>query len=119
MIELLVCASAVMAMTALALLPWPLLVQGGALLAAAGLLLGLPTGVAYHVQLRRELARCGVRAARWWLQPTAWHRHLDAPGQAAIRTMFRLGGAGCGVVFLGCFAVVIGLVRAATEGFGG
>ncbi len=111
MIEFLLCMAGVLAMAVLAIAPWTLLVQGGAALAAIGLVVGLPTGFAYHVQLRRELERCGSVAARWWLHPTAHHGRLDDAGQQAIRRMFRLGGAGCGVVFIGCFVVVIGILR--------
>ena len=119
MVELLLCLAALLAMTALALAPWPLLVQAGALLAVLGLGVGLPTGVAYHLQLRRELERCGHLVARWWLHPTAHHRHLDDQGQRAIRKMFRLGGGGCGVVFLGCLVVVIGVLRSGGAGIAG
>ena len=119
MIELFLCLAGLMAMTALALAPWPLLVQGGAALAVVGLGVGLPTGVAYHVRLRRELERCGHLVARWWLHPTAHHRHLDDHGQRAIRSMFRMGGAGCGLVFLGCFVVVIGVLRSGSDGIAG
>jgi hypothetical protein len=111
MIELLLCMAGVLAMAVLALAPWTFLVQGGAAVAVLGLLVGLPTGLAYHVQLRRELARCGPVAARWWMHPTGQHGRLDEAGKEAIRTMFRLGGAGCGVVFFGCFVVLIGILR--------
>lgn len=111
MIEFLLCMAGVLAMAVLAIAPWTYLVQGGAVVALMGLVVGLPTGLAYHVQLRRELARCGPLAARWWLHPTGQHGRLDEAGKEAIRRMFRLGGAGCGVVFLGCFVVVIGILR--------
>ena len=115
MFELLLCGAGLLAMTAFAIAPWPLLVQGGAALAGLGLLVGLPTGVAYHVQLRRELGRCGQLAERWWLHPTGQHRYLDEAGARAIRLMFRLGGGGCGVVFLGCFVVMIGVLRSGSS----
>ena len=119
MIELLLCLAGLMAMTALAIAPWPLLLQAGAALAGLGLLVGLPSGVAYHIQLRRELQRCGQLAERWWLHPTGQHRYLDESGARAIRRMFRLGGGGCGVVFLGCLVVVIGILRSGSSPIAG
>ncbi len=109
--ELLLGVAGVIAMMSLASMPWTILVQGGAILAALGLLVGLPTGIAYHVKLRRELERCGFAVAGWWLHPTSHHGYLDEAGRRAIGPMYRWGGTGCGVVFLGCFVAVIGILR--------
>ena len=115
MIELLACVGGLAVVAGLAIAPWTLLVQAGALLAGIGLVLGLPTGFAYHVQLRRELERCDMLPARWWLQPTAHHVLLDESGRHAIRAMFHLGAGGFAVVSLGCIMVVAGLIRSASS----
>jgi hypothetical protein len=43
------------------------LLLGGLWLVGAGLVLGVPTGLWYHVELRRVLALAGEVPRRWWL----------------------------------------------------
>lgn len=79
----------------------------------AGLLLGVPTGLVYHVQLARVLGARGRLPARWWVRPVALHAEL-APGERArVLPWFAVGGAGFGVVVLGCAAIVAGVVSEA------
>jgi hypothetical protein len=111
MIEALLVATGLLAATAMAMAPWPLLMQGGAAIAALGILFGIPAGLAYHLRLRQELIRLGQLADQWWWQPVAQHRFLDPAGHRRVHRSFRLGAAGCGVIFLGCFIVLVGLLR--------
>jgi len=111
MIEVALTVTGLLAMATLALAPWPWLLQGGAALMAAGVAFGIPAGWRYHALLHRELGRVGARVPGWWWQPTAHHRHLDDSGRRAIAPSFRLGAAGCGVIFLGAFVVGVGLLR--------
>ena len=57
---------------ALAVAPATLLVAG-VWLVASGLAFGVPTGLLYHVALRRSLLAAGRLPARWWWSPTALH----------------------------------------------
>ena len=113
MIELVLVLVGVVGLSALALLPWLWLLQGGAALVALGLFVGMPAGVVYHVQLHQELRAVGQLGARWWLQPIAQHVHLDDAGRERIRFMCGLGAAGCGVAFVGCLVIAVALVRSA------
>jgi hypothetical protein len=95
-----------------ALSPATLLVAGFWLV-VAGLVFGLPTGLVYHIELRRSLLRTGRLPRRWWLHPTAHHRGV-APGDAPrVLAWCRAGALGCGVVFLGCAVAALGAWKAA------
>src|SRR5262249_61610128 len=57
----------------------------------AGLGFGLPTGLVYHLELRRSLAGAGVLPPRWWLDPTALHAQLPAHDAFRVLLWCRLG----------------------------
>lgn len=82
----------------------------GAALAAAGLLLGVPTGVAYHVKLRAALGPRGELPARWWLRPAALHGRLRSDERPAVLLWFAVGGAGFVLTLLGCALATAGVL---------
>jgi hypothetical protein len=94
-----------------AVAPWPWLLQAGALLALAGLAVGLPAGFVYHVRLRRWLIRHGALVRGWWVQPVRLHRHLDEPERRDIGGPFRLGAGGMVLSLVGCALVLLGVIR--------
>ena len=94
-----------------ALAPEALLVAGLGLV-AAGLGFGLPTGLLYHLALRRSLARAGCLPARWWLHPIALHPLVPAEDAFRVALWCRLGALGCAVAFLGCSVFGLGAFRA-------
>ena len=85
------------------------LLATGFWLVAAGLGFGLPTGLLYHVELRRSLLAHGRLAPRWWLHPIALHPLLPAEDVFRVMAWCRLGAFGCAVAFLGCgvFALLV------------
>jgi len=93
-----------------ALAPDVLLVAG-VWLVAGGLVLGLPTGLLYHLALRRSLLDAGRLPARWWLQPIALHPLVPSRDALRIMVWCRLGALGCGVAFLGCAVFALGALR--------
>jgi hypothetical protein len=100
---------------------WMALATDGLLLAglwlvAAGLGFGLPTGLLYHLALRRSLLGAGRLPERWWLHPIALHPLV--PPEDALRVMgwCRLGALGCGVTFLGCAVFALGALRSVLAG---
>jgi hypothetical protein len=97
------------------LAPEALLVAGVALV-AAGLAFGLPTGLLYHVALRRSLAEAGRLPPRWWLDPIALHPLLPAEHSVRVLLWCRLGALGCAVAFLGCAVFALGALRAWLSG---
>jgi hypothetical protein len=78
---------------------------------AAGLALGLPTGLVYHLELRRSLAARGELPRRWWLHPIALHHLLPPEDSFRVLAWCRLGALGCGVAFLGCAVFALGAFR--------
>jgi len=108
MLETLIVVLGVGAMLLLVFVPWPWLLQAGALVTALGLALGLPPGLVYHVRLRQALLRRGALPRRWWVEPARYHRELDAEGRGRVLPWFVAGGVGFVVVVLGCGLVLLG-----------
>ena len=96
---------------ALAVAP-DLLLLGGAWLTAAGLAFGVPTGLVYHLALRRALRAAGRLPARWWLRPTALHGALPEPDRLRVLAWCGAGAAGFALCVLGCALVALGALRA-------
>jgi hypothetical protein len=91
--------------------PAPALLAAGAWLVAGGLAFGLPTGVVYHLALRRSLLALGALPRRWWLRPLALHPHLPADDEPRVLLWCRLGALGCAIAFLGCAVFALGAFR--------
>lgn len=78
------------------------LVTVGLLCIVVGGLLGLPAGLYYHVVLYRCLQELGGAPRGWYWHPTRYHRRLDRSQMSGVRLWFTLGGAGFGLMILGC-----------------
>jgi hypothetical protein len=76
-------------------------------LCAAGVLLGVPLGLVYHVALRRELLRQGPLPARWYMAPQRYHQALDAAALRRVLPWFYAGGLGFGLVVFGMMVAVV------------
>jgi hypothetical protein len=89
----------------------PLTYLGVASLAMVGLgsLFGLPSGIWYHVVLRRELLARGPLPKGWLWQPTHQHDLLDAAARSRVRLWFVLGGAGFLLIIAGALLGVLAL----------
>jgi len=99
--------------------PWEILLQGGALVFALGLVFGLPTGFWYHVALRRELLRVGGLPARWWLHPVRHHGRLETESLGRVTPWFVAGGLGFGVILLGMLGILLGVLATWVEASSG
>jgi hypothetical protein len=86
---------------------WETLFGVGLLILAAGLALGVPAGLAYHVVLFRAVRPTG----RWWLRPVALHGRVPAAARPRVLLWFYLGAAGFVMAVLGCVLVAIGTIR--------
>ena len=110
-------ALALSLLTALALLglalaaPPPSLLAVGFWVALGGLALGVPTGLVYHLALRRALLTAGRLPARWWLRPTALHGALPAARRASVLAWCRAGAAGFVISVTGCALVALATWR--------
>lgn len=96
---------------ALALSPEILLIAGF-WVAAAGLGLGIPTGLLYHWALRRALVTAGRLPPRWWVHPTSLHDRLPAEARPTVMAWCTAGAAGFLVSLAGCALVALGALRA-------
>jgi hypothetical protein len=94
---------------ALPLLPPEALLAAGAGLALAGLALGVPTGLVYHLRLRAALRARAALPARWWLHPTVLHAELREDERRSVLAWFAAGGAGFVLTVLGCVVAALGV----------
>ncbi|MBF5043690.1 hypothetical protein FGE12_14935 [Aggregicoccus sp. 17bor-14] len=85
----------------LAQLPFDAALHWGALLTAGGLALGVPTGIAYHVQLARVLSRRGALPAGWYWSPIALHPRLRPAERPGVLLWCGAGAVGFAVTALG------------------
>jgi hypothetical protein len=83
----------------------------GLWLVGGGLVFGLPTGLLYHLLLRRSLLREGLLPPRWWLRPTQLHDQIPRTDRRLVLGFCYAGAAGFLVILLGCAVVVIGVWR--------
>ena len=89
---------------------WQALVVGGLVLVGIGSVLGIPTGVWYHVALYRCLAPRGELPSGWWVSPVRFHVHLREEEQPEVMRWFFLGGFGFMVMMVGCFVLMLGVL---------
>lgn len=87
------------------------LLVAGAWTTAAGLALGIPTGLIYHVALRRSLLACARLPERWWLDPTSLHGLVPRADRARVLGWCYAGAAGFGVTIVGCALVALAAWR--------
>jgi hypothetical protein len=59
-----------------------------------GFFVGVPTGVYYHVALRRELLGLGALPHGWYWHPTRYHEQLGASALARVMPWFFIGAFG-------------------------
>jgi hypothetical protein len=119
MAELLLVLAAVGLVSALGLVvplvPPEWLVEAGFWVTGAGLLLGLPTSLWWHLLLRARLLRGGRLPARWWLRPVSLHASLAPAERPAVLLWFYLGGIGFVLACAGCLLIGSGVVAAAVH----
>ncbi|HYB40870.1 MAG TPA: hypothetical protein VEL75_03815 [Candidatus Methylomirabilis sp.] len=75
-----------------------------------GLVLGVPTGLWYHVVLYRCISSRVVLGRTWWLSPSGLHHHLTPAEQRRIRPWYRVGGLGFVLCVAGGAAAIAGLL---------
>jgi hypothetical protein len=102
MFEIALVVAIPLALGAVALVPWTSLFQLGVVLSAAGLLLGVPTGLVYHLRLRAALLEAGALPPRWWLDPVRRHPAIPEAWRPRVLPWFYAGGMGFVFCALGC-----------------
>ena len=91
-------------------LPPDTLFLAGVRLAAAGLAFGVPTGLVYHLELRRALLGADALPARWWLHPTSLHGAIPAAQRTRVLAWCYAGAAGWLISVVGCAVVAVAAV---------
>lgn len=93
------------------------LLFAGAWTTVAGLVLGIPTGFLYHVELRRSLLACEKLPERWWLDPTALHGAIPRADRRWVLGWCYAGAAGFLVTIVGCAIVALAAWRGYQDGW--
>ncbi len=75
-----------------------------------GLVMGVPTGVWYHVVLYRCVSPRVPLPRKWWLSPAGLHPHLTAAEQRRIEPWYRIGGVGFVLCLVGGIAAIAGVL---------
>jgi hypothetical protein len=95
---------------ALAVAPTALLVAGF-WIAAVGLAFGVPTGLFYHVALRRSLLAVGALPEHWWWSPTSLHDGIPDGDRRWVLGWCYAGALGFLVTVFGCAMVALAAFR--------
>jgi len=93
-------------------LSWTTLVFGGAALIAIGFVLGVPTGLYYHVALYKRLEPRGALPQRWYWSPTRYHALLEDDERTQVLRWFYLGAIGFMLIVSGGIVMALGLAFA-------
>jgi hypothetical protein len=105
-----------LALGAVALVPWEPLMSGGIALVVGGLGLGVPTGLVYHVMLYRALAARGPVDPKWIWRPFDFHNRIDRVELRPILPWAWAGAVGFVFCVLGCIAIVAAMVSVMFRG---
>jgi hypothetical protein len=91
--------------------PWDLLLGGGVILIAAGMIVGVPAGLYYHLLLYRVLAPRAQLVPLWWLSPMSLHPALTDGERPRVLRWCYLGAAGFVIAMTGCLLLAVGALR--------
>lgn len=86
-----------------------LMIEFGLWVLAAGLLIGIPTGLWYHVVLYRQLAGRITLPRRWWKAPVELHQLLTPQEFTRVRPWFMSGAIGFVLCLVGGVTAIVGL----------
>jgi len=86
-----------------------LMTELGFWMLAGGLLIGIPTGIWYHVELYKQLSPRITLPRRWWRAPVELHPQLTPQEYRKVRPWFVVGAVGFLLCCLGGIAAIIGL----------
>ena len=87
-----------------------IMIELGLWVLAVGILVGIPTGLWYHVILYRQLAPRTTLPPRWWRAPVGLHEQLTPGEFRRVRPWFLAGAVGFLLCCVGGLAAIAGLV---------
>ena len=89
-----------------------IMIELGLWVLAGGLLVGIPTGLWYHVTLYRQLAPRMMLPPRWWRAPVELHAQLTPSEFRCVRPWFIAGAVGFLLCCVGGVAAIMGFLVA-------
>jgi len=93
------------------LVKWESLFVVGILMIVAGMVVGVPTGFVYHVQLYRTLRVKNKIAKGWVWRPFEYHKHLDRGEWRRVMPWAIAGGLGFFVIVIGQALLAAALIN--------
>jgi hypothetical protein len=103
---------------ALALFDITLLIVSGTTIAIFGFLMGVPTGVMYHLRLYQVLHPRNGLDEKWIWNPIAHNERLTEEERGRVMPWCYAGGIGFGFIVLGCLVAFGAALRGFVTGAG-
>lgn len=96
--------------------PWETLYYGGIWVTLAGFVIGVPTGLVYHVLLFRALRPRGDLPQGWYWKPLQFNARLRREERASVMVWCYVGGFGFVIICLGLLLMGAGVSMAVIRG---
>jgi hypothetical protein len=96
--------------------PWESLYYNGIWIAAAGFVVGVPTGFIYHVRLYQVLGPRGELPPRWYWKPLRFNAYLRREERPGVMAWCYIGGLGFLVICVGLLMMGAGVSMALIRG---
>ena len=96
--------------------PWETLYYNGIRVTAAGFLLGVPTGLVYHVRLFQVLHPRGELPPRWYWRPIRFNDRLRKEERRSVMSWCYIGAFGFLVICIGLLMMGAGVSMALIRG---
>ena len=109
-------AASMCLLSAVWLTDWETLYYGGIWVTAAGLLLGVPTGLVYHVRLYQVLDPRGELPSGWYWRPLRFNARLRKEERTSVMSWCYVGGFGFLVICVGLLLMGAGVSMALLRG---
>ena len=106
-------------LAALALVDTTLLIVSGTLVVLFGFLMGVPTGVMYHVRLYQALKPRDALDKKWIWGPIAHNDRLTDEEKSRVLPWCYAGAVGFGFIILGFIVAAAGIVRGFLQSMAG
>jgi hypothetical protein len=99
-------------MSGIWLTPWESLYRGGMVLTVVGFVIGVPTGLVYHVRLYQTLHPRGELPKGWFWRPLQHNASLRPEERRRVLSWCYIGGAGFALICLGLLTMTAGVSMA-------
>jgi hypothetical protein len=96
--------------------PWETLYYNGIWVTVAGFIVGVPTGLFYHVRLYRLLNPRGELPRGWYWRPLRFNAHLRPEERTGVMAWCYIGGLGFAIICLGLVMMGAGVSMALIRG---